>query len=109
MRQVVKIPDRLPFLLCPILVIPTNFLSKRHEIPLVSQEKTIELADGRKMTVSACCDFLTYVKLGRIKPNAPPPNRSAQDEEDSDIDNGEESEDEIGDEEEAHRRCSRRR
>lgn len=28
MRQVIKMPARLPFPLCPILVIPTNFLSK---------------------------------------------------------------------------------
>lgn len=79
---------------------PDKLLVEGHEIPLVSQEKTIELADGRKMTVSACCDFLTYVKLGRIKTERPAAKPKAQDEEDSDIDNGEESEDEIGDEEE---------
>lgn len=78
---------------------PDKLLVEGHEIPLVSQEKTIELADGRKMTVSACCDFLTYVKLGRIKTERPAAKPKAQDEEDSDIDNGEESEDEIGDEE----------
>lgn len=79
---------------------PDKLLVEGREIPLVSQEKTIELADGRKMTVSACCDFLTYVKLGRIKTERPAAKPKAQDEEDSDIDNGEESEDEIGDEEE---------
>lgn len=79
---------------------PDKLLVEGREIPLVNQEQTIDLADGRKMTVSACCDFLTYVKLGRIKTERPAAKPKAQDEEDSDIDNGEESEDEIGDEEE---------
>nr|WP_101135573.1 transferrin-binding protein-like solute binding protein [Neisseria meningitidis] len=79
---------------------PDKLLVEGREIPLVSQEKTIKLADGREMTVRACCDFLTYVKLGRIKTERPAVQPKAQDEEDSDIDNGEESEDEIGDEEE---------
>ncbi|WP_127220661.1 transferrin-binding protein-like solute binding protein [Neisseria meningitidis] len=74
---------------------PDKLLVEGREIPLVSQEKIIELADGREMTVSACCDFLTYVKLGRIKTERPAVKPKAQDEEDSDIDNGEESEDEI--------------
>lgn len=84
---------------------PDKLLVEGREIPLVSQEKTIELADGRKMTVSACCDFLTYVKLGRIKTERPAVKPKAQDEEgdeeDTGVDNGEESEDEIGDEDEA--------
>lgn len=79
---------------------PDKLLVEGREIPLVNQEQTINLADGRKMIVSACCDFLTYVKLGRIKTERPAVQPKAQDEEDSDIDNGEESEDEIGDEEE---------
>lgn len=70
---------------------PDKLLVEGHEIPLVSQEKTIELADGRKMTVSACCDFLTYVKLGRIKTERPAAKPKAQDEN---------SEDEIGESEE---------
>lgn len=82
---------------------PDKLLVEGREIPLVSQEKTIELADGRKMIVSACCDFLTYVKLGRIKTDHPASKPKAQDEEedeeDSGIGNGEEGEDEIGDEE----------
>ncbi|RPC83751.1 transferrin-binding protein-like solute binding protein [Neisseria meningitidis] len=82
---------------------PDKLLVEGHEIPLVSQEKTIELADGRKMTVSACCDFLTYVKLGRIKTERPAVQPKAQDEEGDEegvgVDNGKESEDEIGDEE----------
>ncbi|MBG8583455.1 transferrin-binding protein-like solute binding protein [Neisseria meningitidis] len=79
---------------------PDKLLVEGREIPLVNKEQTIDLADGRKMTVRACCDFLTYVKLGRIKTERPAAKPKAQDEEDSDIDNGEESEDEIGDEEE---------
>lgn len=79
---------------------PDKLLVEGREIPLVSQEKTIELADGRKMTIRACCDFLTYVKLGRIKTDRPAVKPKAQDEEDSGINNGEESEDEIDDEEE---------
>ncbi|CEZ23805.1 TPA: transferrin-binding protein-like solute binding protein [Neisseria meningitidis] len=70
---------------------PDKLLVEGHEIPLVSQEKTIELADGRKMTVSACCDFLTYVKLGRIKTDRPASKPKAEDEN---------SEDEIGESEE---------
>lgn len=79
---------------------PDKLLVEGREIPLVSQEKTIELADGRKMTVSACCDFLTYVKLGRIKTDRPASKPKAEDkgedEEGAGVDNGEE--DEIGDE-----------
>lgn len=78
---------------------PDKLLVEGREIPLVSQEKTIKLADGREMTVRACCDFLTYVKLGRIKTERPAVKPKAQDEEDSGINNGEESEDEISDEE----------
>lgn len=80
---------------------PDKLLVEGREIPLVSQEKTIELADGRKMTVRACCDFLTYVKLGRIKTDRPASKPKAEDkgkdEEDTGVDNGEEGEDEIGD------------
>lgn len=87
----------------PDLGHPDKLLVEGREIPLVNQEQTIDLADGRKMTVSACCDFLTYVKLGRIKTDRPAAKPKAQDEEedeeDTGVDNGEEGEDEIGDEE----------
>lgn len=73
---------------------PDKLLVEGREIPLVNEEQIIKLADGRKMTVSACCDFLTYVKLGRIKTERPAVKPKAQDEEDSGINNGEESEDE---------------
>ncbi|RQK27437.1 lactoferrin-binding protein B [Neisseria meningitidis] len=100
----------------PDLGHPDKLLVEGREIPLVSQEKTIDLADGRKMIVRACCDFLTYVKLGRIKTDRPASKPKAEDkgkdEEDTGVDNGEEGtedeaaegseggEDEIGDEEE---------
>lgn len=70
---------------------PDKLLVEGREIPLVNKEQIIKLADGRKMTVSACCDFLTYVKLGRIKTDRPAAKPKAQDEN---------SEDEIGESEE---------
>lgn len=94
---------------------PDKLLVEGREIPLVNKEQTIKLADGRKMTVSACCDFLTYVKLGRIKTERPAAKPKAEDkgedEEDTGVGNDEEGtedeateggeggEDEIGDEE----------
>lgn len=92
-----------PFAISPMpdLGHPDKLLVEGREIPLVNQEQTIDLADGRKMTVSACCDFLTYVKLGRIKTDRPASKPKAEDkgkdEEDTGVDNGEEGEDEIGD------------
>lgn len=94
-----------PFAISPMpdLGHPDKLLVEGREIPLVSQEKTIDLADGRKMTVRACCDFLTYVKLGRIKTDRPASKPKAEDkgedEEDTGVGNDEEGEDEIGDEE----------
>lgn len=83
---------------------PDKLLVEGREIPLVNKEQTIELADGRKMIVRACCDFLTYVKLGRIKTERPASKPKAQDEErdeeDTGVDNVEEGEDEIVDEDE---------
>ncbi|HGT4306430.1 TPA: transferrin-binding protein-like solute binding protein [Neisseria meningitidis] len=94
---------------------PDKLLVEGREIPLVNQEQTIVLADGRKMIVNACCDFLTYVKLGRIKTDRPASKPKAEDkgedEEDTGVGNDEEGtedeateggeggEDEIGDEE----------
>ncbi|WP_304671159.1 transferrin-binding protein-like solute binding protein [Neisseria bergeri] len=78
----------------PDLGHPDKLLVEGREIPLVNQEQTIDLADGRKMTVSACCDFLTYVKLGRIKTDRPASKPKAEDkgedEESAGVDNGEE-------------------
>lgn len=79
---------------------PDKLLVEGREIPLVNKEQIIKLADGRKMTVSACCDFLTYVKLGRIKTDRPAAKPKAQDEDSEDeIGESEENEDEISDEE----------
>lgn len=75
----------------PDLGHPDKLLVEGREIPLVNQEQTIDLADGRKMTVRACCDFLTYVKLGRMQTERPAAKPKAQDEN---------SEDEIGESEE---------
>lgn len=98
----------------PDLGHPDKLLVEGREIPLVNQEQIINLADGRKMTVRACCDFLTYVKLGRIKTERPASKPKVEDkgedEEDTGVGNDEEGtedeaaegseggEDEIGDE-----------
>ncbi|HEZ0832893.1 TPA: transferrin-binding protein-like solute binding protein [Neisseria meningitidis] len=83
----------------PDLGHPDKLLVEGREIPLVNQEQIINLADGRKMTVSACCDFLTYVKLGRIKTDRPASKPKAEDkgedEESAGVGNGEEDEDEA--------------
>lgn len=85
----------------PDLGHPDKLLVEGREIPLVNQEQTIDLADGRKMIVSACCDFLTYVKLGRIKTDRPASKPKAEDkgEDEEDTGVGTVEEDEIGDEE----------
>lgn len=95
-----------PFAISPMpdLGHPDKLLVEGREIPLVNQEQTIDLADGRKMTVRACCDFLTYVKLGRIKTDRPASKPKAEDkgkdEEDTGVDNGEEGtgDEAVGDE-----------
>ncbi|MHC5995133.1 transferrin-binding protein-like solute binding protein [Neisseria meningitidis] len=79
---------------------PDKLLVEGREIPLVNQEQIINLADGRKMTVRACCDFLTYVKLGRMQTERPAAKPKAQDEDSEDeIGESEKNEDEISDEE----------
>lgn len=94
-----------PFAISPMpdLGHPDKLLVEGREIPLVNQEQIINLADGRKMTVRACCDFLTYVKLGRMQTERPASKPKAEDkgedEEDTGVGNDEEGEDEIGDEE----------
>lgn len=105
-----------PFAISPMpdLGHPDKLLVEGREISLVKDTQTIDLADGRKMTVRACCDFLTYVKLGRMQTERPASKPKAEDkgedEEDTGVDNGEEGtedeaaegseggEDEIGDE-----------
>lgn len=81
---------------------PDKLLVEGREISLVKDTQTIDLADGRKMTVRACCDFLTYVKIGRMQTERPASKPKAEDkgedEEDTGVGNDEEGEDEIGDE-----------
>ncbi|HGO7344793.1 TPA: transferrin-binding protein-like solute binding protein [Neisseria meningitidis] len=83
----------------PDLGHPDKLLVEGREIPLVNQEQIINLADGRKMTVRACCDFLTYVKLGRMQTERPASKPKVEDkgedEEDTGVGNGEEDEDEA--------------
>lgn len=91
-----------PFAISPMpdLGHPDKLLVEGREIPLVNQEQIINLADGRKMIVRACCDFLTYVKLGRMQTERPAAKPKAQDEDSEDeIGESEENEDEISDEE----------
>lgn len=83
---------------------PDKLLVEGREISLLKDTQTIVLADGREMTVRACCDFLTYVKLGRIKTDRPASKPKAEDkgenEEGAGVDSVEEGEDEIDDEDE---------
>ncbi|HEZ0482074.1 TPA: transferrin-binding protein-like solute binding protein [Neisseria meningitidis] len=111
-----KNPREFAISTMPDLGHPDKLLVEGREISLLKDTQTINLADGREMTVRACCDFLTYVKLGRIKTDRPASKPKAEDkgedEEDTGVDNGEEGtedeaaegseggEDEIGDEEE---------
>ncbi|HEZ2103794.1 TPA: transferrin-binding protein-like solute binding protein [Neisseria meningitidis] len=82
---------------------PDKLLVEGREISLVNQEQIIQLADGRKMTVRACCDFLTYVKLGRIKTERPASKPKAEDkredEESAGVGNVEEGEGEVSEDE----------
>lgn len=88
----------------PDLGHPDKLLVEGREISLVKDTQTIVLADGRKTTIRTCCDFLTYVKIGRMQTERPAAKPKAQDEErdeeDTGVDSVEEGEDEIGDEEE---------
>lgn len=82
---------------------PDKLLVEGREISLVKDTQTIVLADGRKTTIRTCCDFLNYVKIGRMQTDRPVVKPKAQDEErdeeDTGVDSVEEGEDEIDDEE----------
>lgn len=89
---------------------PDKLLVEGREISLLKDTQTIVLADGRKKTIRACCDFLNYVKIGRMQTERPAVKPKAQDEEgdeeDAGVDNGEdeeeiaeESEDEVSEDE----------
>ncbi|HEZ2841025.1 TPA: transferrin-binding protein-like solute binding protein [Neisseria meningitidis] len=72
---------------------PDKLLVEGHEISLLKDTQTIVLADGRKKTIRACCDFLNYVKIGRMQTDRPVVKPSATEDEDSDHE-GAESDDE---------------
>ncbi|HGO8815258.1 TPA: transferrin-binding protein-like solute binding protein [Neisseria meningitidis] len=72
---------------------PDKLLVEGHEISLLKDTQTIVLADGRKKTIRACCDFLNYVKIGRMQTDRPVVKPSATEDEDSDYE-GAESDDE---------------
>ncbi|HGT4386091.1 TPA: transferrin-binding protein-like solute binding protein [Neisseria meningitidis] len=93
-----------PFAISPMpdLGHPDKLLVEGREISLVKDTQTIDLADGRKMIVRACCDFLTYVKLGRMQTERPAAKPKAQDENSEDeIGESEENEEDLVDEEES--------
>ncbi|WP_127231198.1 transferrin-binding protein-like solute binding protein [Neisseria meningitidis] len=98
-----KNPREFAISTMPDLGHPDKLLVEGREISLLKDTQTINLADGREMTVRACCDFLTYVKLGRMQTERPAAKPKAQDEErdeeDTGVDSVEEGEDEIDDEE----------
>lgn len=86
-------PKARPFIAEPMpdFAHPDKLLVEGHEISLLKDTQTIVLADGRKKTIRACCDFLNYVKIGRMQTERPAAKPKAQDEN---------SEDEIGESEE---------
>lgn len=82
---------------------PDKLLVEGREISLLKDTQTIVLADGRKKTIRACCDFLNYVKIGRMQTERPAVKPKAQDEEgdeeDAGVDNGEDEEAEVSEDE----------
>ncbi|WP_164734437.1 transferrin-binding protein-like solute binding protein, partial [Neisseria meningitidis] len=98
-------PKARPFIAEPMpdFAHPDKLLVEGREISLLKDTQTIVLADGRKTTIRTCCDFLTYVKIGRMQTERPAAKPKAQDEErdeeDTGVDSVEEGEDEIDDEE----------
>ena len=63
---------------------PDKLLVEGREISLVKDTQTIVLADGRKTTIRTCCDFLNYVKIGRMQTDRPVVKPTATEDEDSD-------------------------
>ncbi|WP_127408212.1 transferrin-binding protein-like solute binding protein [Neisseria meningitidis] len=94
-----KNPREFAISTMPDLGHPDKLLVEGREISLLKDTQTIVLADGRKTTIRTCCDFLTYVKIGRMQTERPAAKPKAQDEEDTGVDSVEEGEDEIDDEE----------
>ena len=79
-------PKARPFIAEPMpdFAHPDKLLVEGREISLVKDTQTIVLADGRKTTIRACCDFLTYVKIGRMQTDRPVVKPTATEDEDSD-------------------------
>lgn len=79
-------PKARPFITEPMpdFAHPDKLLVEGREISLLKDTQTIVLADGRKTTIRACCDFLNYVKIGRMQTDRPVVKPSATEDEDSD-------------------------
>ena len=79
-------PKARPFIAEPMpdFAHPDKLLVEGREISLVKDTQTIVLADGRKTTIRTCCDFLTYVKIGRMQTDRPVVKPTPTEDEDSD-------------------------
>lgn len=79
-------PKARPFIAEPMpdFAHPDKLLVEGREISLVKDTQTIVLADGRKTTIRICCDFLNYVKIGRMQTDRPVVKPTATEDEDSD-------------------------
>lgn len=79
-------PKARPFIAEPMpdFAHPDKLLVEGHEISLLKDTQTIVLADGRKKTIRACCDFLNYVKIGRMQTDRPVVKPTPTEDEDSD-------------------------
>ena len=79
-------PKARPFIAEPMpdFAHPDKLLVEGREISLLKDTQTIVLADGRKTTIRTCCDFLTYVKIGRMQTDRPVVKPTAKEDEDSD-------------------------
>lgn len=79
-------PKARPFIAEPMpdFAHPDKLLVEGREISLLKDTQTIVLADGRKTTIRTCCDFLTYVKIGRMQIDRPVVKPTPTEDEDSD-------------------------
>jgi len=79
-------PKARPFIAEPMpdFAHPDKLLVEGREISLVKDTQTFVLADGRKTTIRSCCDFLNYVKIGRMQTDRPVVKPTATEDEDSD-------------------------
>ena len=79
-------PKARPFIAEPMpdFAHPDKLLVEGREISLLKDTQTIVLADGRKTTIRTCCDFLTYVKIGRMQTDRPVIKPTPTEDEDSD-------------------------